>query len=305
MKFIKRMTAILFILSLILAAAAFYALKIEPYRTVVKTYDIGPAAISRTVTLVQVSDIQISPTYTEDHLKELAEKINGLHPDILLFTGDLYDNYAQYGPEEFVIEQLSAIEAPLGKFAVYGNRDYGGGSSRRYEAIMEASGFRVFKNDGAAIPLPGGRSIFIGGMDDYLLGNPDIEPVLSQMASDCSYRILMTHEPDTADFYADSGFDLILAGHSHGGQVHIPFTEGISTAMARKYRSGFYQLPSEKTADGGPGAAAKLYVNQGIGTSHYPVRFLVPPEITVFHLLSEQGAQQAEAMHKLGSLQGK
>lgn len=88
----------------------------------------------------------------------------------------------------------------------------------------------------------------------------------------------MTHEPDVADSFVDAGFDLILAGHSHGGQVNLPFWSQPTTALARKYTRGLYRL-SEQT---------NLYVNAGIGTSRYPVRFGVVPEITVFHLMGKK-----------------
>ena len=84
----------------------------------------------------------------------------------------------------------------------------------------------------------------------------------------------MTHEPDTADLYADLGFDLILAGHSHGGQVSLPFLPHITTSMARKYLDGLYPLNDQTT----------LYVHSGIGTSRYPIRLGVVPEIAVFDL---------------------
>lgn len=283
MNFIKRIFHVFVLLTFLCGAVAFYAIKIEPYQLVVKTYPLeknGEKSIPQ-ITIVQVSDIQISPTYDEARLDKLVSKINELNPDIFLFTGDLYDNYAQYGPEEGVIAALSSIKAPLGKFAIYGNRDCGGGSIRRYSTILGASGFRLLTNEAAVVSLDGGGSLFIGGVDDYLLGSPDIAPILASMSENDSYRILMTHEPDTADSYANDGFDLILAGHSHGGQISIPFLGGPETAMAHKYRKGFYQLNSDNHTE--------LYVNSGIGTSHYPVRFMVPPEITVFQLtLSQQ-----------------
>lgn len=288
MKLIKRILHIFILLTFFCGMAAFYAIKVEPYRLVIKTYPIekntetvSDDRVGTEITIVQVSDIQISPTYDEPRLNKLAAKINELNPDIFLFTGDLYDNYAQYGPEEGVIAALSSIKAPLGKFAIYGNRDCGGGSIRRYSSILEASGFRLLTNESAVISPDSGGNLFIGGVDDYLLGSPDIAPILASMSENDSYRILMTHEPDTADSYADDGFDLILAGHSHGGQISIPFLGGPETAMAHKYRKGFYQLNSDNHTE--------LYVNPGIGTSHYPVRFMVPPEITVFQLtLSRQ-----------------
>ena len=88
----------------------------------------------------------------------------------------------------------------------------------------------------------------------------------------CDYRILMLHEPDAADRLPAQNADLILAGHSHGGQVKLPFFK-MKTSLAKKYTNGFYSVNG-----------MKLFVNTGIGTSHYPVRFFVPPEIDVFHI---------------------
>lgn len=313
MKLIRRIFHIFVFLALLSGIAVFYAVKVEPYRLVVKTFPLEKissekvsskttpeaataaapkttggtgketssieseqAGLCKEITIALVSDIQISPTYDESRLMELVARINAQNPDIFLFTGDLYDNYAKYGPEEEVIAALSAIHAPLGKFAIHGNRDCGGGSIRRYSSILEASGIRLLTNEAAAITVEDGGTILIGGVDDYLLGSPDAAPILASMRETDSYRILMTHEPDTADSYANDGFDLILAGHSHGGQVSIPLIGGPETAMAHKYKRGFYQLKSDSHTE--------LYVNPGIGTSHYPVRFMVPPEITVFQL---------------------
>ena len=84
----------------------------------------------------------------------------------------------------------------------------------------------------------------------------------------------MRNEPDVADKYADQGFDLIVSGHSHGGQVNVPFLPRMTTALAEKYVDGLYQLNDQTS----------LYVNSGIGTSRYPIRFGVIPQITVFSL---------------------
>ena len=107
------------------------------------------------------------------------------------------------------------------------------------------------------------------------MGSPNITPILSQMKEDDAYRILMLHEPDAADLYADYGFELMLAGHSHGGQVNLPFLSSPTTSMAEKYQKGLYDMETS--------GKIKLYVNSGIGTSHFPIRFRVPPEITVLY----------------------
>ena len=95
---------------------------------------------------------------------------------------------------------------------------------------------------------------------------------------DSDYEILLTHEPDTADTFLEYDYDLVLSGHSHGGQIRIPFFPEInrkavlSTSLAAKYTGGMYQL----------GSNTNMYVNTGIGTTHISVRFGVVPEISVF-----------------------
>lgn len=284
----------------------FYAVKIEPYRLKMVEYRLTPQGLldessdvqkdsaqenlkqgilgqKDTIKMIQISDIQISEEYTEKELKKIVDQVNDAEPDLIFFTGDLYENYAEYGPEKSISDLLSEMEAKLGKYAVWGNRDYGGGCARRYESIMEESGFTLLTNDTVQVETESGNSIFIGGLDDELLGEPDIEKLRSGVKPDKSdYRILLVHEPDPTDQYAEDGFDLILAGHSHGGQVRLPFLKGITTSLAENYIRGFYTL----------GRNTMLYVNSGIGTSHYQVRFGVVPEITVFTLdLSTEGKE--------------
>ena len=273
-KVIKWTAGILLIIFLCGVGCILYGLKIEPYivRTEKVSLDTG---LSEQLTVVQVSDIQISESYTTRHFQKVVDRIISLEPDILLFTGDLYENYAAYHDDENLIAQLSQIQPRYGKFAIWGNRDYGGGAARQYSQIMEAAGFALLENEAVTISTDNGEQLLLAGLDDALLGEPDIQPVLAQYPPDeypCS--VLMLHEPDLADQYAEDGFDLMLAGHSHGGQVDVPFLPSLTTSLAEKYQKGLYQL-NEDTA---------LYVNRGIGTSHYPVRFGVPPEVTVLYL---------------------
>ena len=276
MRILKNILSLLLLLILGGYLIFMYAIKIEPYISITKQYTLGNKKVKEQLKIVQISDIQISENYTAHDFKKIVDKINDLEPDLFLFTGDLYENYASYGKEKDLILELSRIEAKYGKFAIWGNRDYGGGAGHHYERILESAHIQLLDNSGVHIHLESGQTLFLAGIDDDLLGNPRIEEIEAVMGKGEDYRILMTHEPDTADDYAESGFNLILAGHSHGGQVWLPFIEPITTAMAKKYTKGFYDLASS--------SGTKLYVNSGIGTSHYPIRFLVPPEITVFHI---------------------
>lgn len=266
------------LLILLPCGIAFYSFYIEPFRLTIDTLSLE-SSLSREVRIVQVSDIQISRHYTTENLEKVVQAVNRQQPDILLFTGDLYENYASYRDDEALISLLSQMDAKYGKFAIWGNRDYGGGAVRKYESILAQSGFTLLTNASVSIPVSDTDTVFLAGLDDALLGQPDITPILQQLSGDeNTYTILMTHEPDTAEQYAQMGFDLIVSGHSHGGQVNIPFFPTITTHLAERYIDGLYSL-SEQT---------QLYVNSGIGTSRIPVRFRVPPEISL--LLLNQAA---------------
>lgn len=262
---------------LVAALIVVYAFKIEPYLLKTETLTLQ-ADFSEPLTIVQISDVQISASFTTDQFEKVVNAVNHEKPDVVLFTGDLYESYAEYQDDDALIAALSNIHAAYGKYAIWGNRDYGGGAVRVYETIMEAGGFQVLCNDSASIVTSYDERLLLSGMDDALLGNPDKAVIEEHARSDglqnATFSLLMMHEPDLADEYADLGYDLILAGHSHGGQVRIPFLPRMTTAMAEKYIDGWYSLKGDTC----------LYVHSGIGTSRYPMRFGVPPKITVLTL---------------------
>lgn len=274
--FLKKIIKGLCILTVGAALICGYAFKIEPHISVVKSHTLGDRQSGDMLRIIQLSDIQISENYTASDLKKLVQKVNNLKPDVFIFTGDLYENYALYGPEKEVISQLAAIEAPYGKFAVWGNRDHGGGCKPHYAKILSRAGIELLQNTDVTVVTEQNHKVWIGGLDDALLGKPDVSTLVGGMAQAADYRILLTHEPDAADLYEQYNLDLILSGHSHGGQISLPFWKGVRTSMAEKYTSGFYPLDND--------AETLLYVNTGIGTSHYPVRLFVPPEISVFEI---------------------
>lgn len=266
------------LLILLSCGIAFYSFYIEPFRLTIDTLSLE-SSLSQEVRIVQVSDIQISRHYTTEDFEKVVQAVNRQQPDILLFTGDLYENYASYRDDKELISLLSQMDAKYGKFAIWGNRDYGGGAVRKYESILAQSGFTLLTNASVSIPVSDTDTVFLAGLDDALLGQPDIAPILEQLPKEeNTYTILMTHEPDTAEQYAQMGFDLIVSGHSHGGQVKIPFFPTMTTHLGKRYIDGLYPLNDQ----------TQLYVNSGIGTSRIPVRFRVPPEITL--LLLNQAA---------------
>ncbi|EOO16200.1 metallophosphoesterase [Bacillus cereus] len=259
----------------------FYATEIERRLVSVTWNEIEAPTIPKEFNnkkILQFSDVHLGPEFTLKQLDNLVEKMNELCPDIVVFTGDLIDKFGSYNEErEEAKEILRKIHAPLGKYAVFGNHDRGGGGSLFYKRYMEEAGFSVLVNDVQKIKVENDKYITISGLDDLLLGKPQIDSTLKNLRQQ-DFNMLLVHEPDVVDKVAGYPVDFQISGHSHGGQVQIPFVGPlITTKLAEKYVEGMYELE-------GKSKSLYLYVNRGIGTTRMPVRFWSVPELSVFVL---------------------
>ncbi|WP_121609430.1 metallophosphoesterase [Mesobacillus foraminis] len=281
--FIKRALGSFLTVAGIGAGGYFYAHDIEPKLLDVTRHEIKnrrlPAGFDG-LRIVQFSDTHIGFHYNLDTFDKLMDEINSLAPDIILFTGDLMDNPNEFNEHERIVQTLKRLEAEFGKYAIYGNHDHGGYGSDIYKKIMEEAGFTLLMNESDSVTLLDGSSIYIAGVDDAMLGRPNLEAAIQGIPKD-SYTILLAHEPDQmADLAAKNNIHLQLSGHSHGGQIQVPFYGPLVTPpLAEVYTEGFYQV--------GDGEGMPLYVNRGLGTTRLPFRFLSRPELSVFTLKSE------------------
>ncbi|WP_164217881.1 metallophosphoesterase [Virgibacillus sp. YIM 98842] len=224
--------------------------------------------------IVQFSDTHLGFQYSLDQLKELAGTINDLQPDIIVFTGDLVDSPHLYDWNPRLIDILGSLRAGHGKYWIYGNHDHGGYGTEIVLDVMKQADFTLLQNSHVLIEKENERFI-LAGIDDVLLGKPDIEKALQNGNPDL-FTILLAHEPDYADKTIKFPVDVQLSGHSHGGQIRFPFLGHVYTpAYAEKYVEGKYTLQNGKL---------DLYVNKGIGTTRLPYRFLCQPEIHLFTL---------------------
>ena len=229
------------------------------------------------VKIVFFTDTHFGEFYPQEKLTKLVEKINEENPDFVIFGGDFIDNYARDQKllqlDKFS-QMLSQINATYGKIAVYGNHDYGGGAARIYENVMSEGGFTVLKNEELQFE---NLNLAIIGYDDSLLGTVTRERY--EVDSDL-YPIVVTHEPDVAEEIRSEESLLILSGHSHGGQVTLPYlTKKVLPYGAQKYIKGEYNL-----SDVIKSKSATMIVSRGIGMTIQPYRFLNPPEIVVVTL---------------------
>lgn len=280
--FIKRMFRGIFVLGGISTGGYYYAHEIEPHMLDITLHDFPNPLLPKEFNgfkIVQFSDTHLGFQYNLEQFQKLIKKINGLEPDMIVFTGDLMDNPNEFKEIQQIIQALSKLRAPFGKFAVYGNHDHGGYGSDIYRKIVQEAGITLLVNEARTVTLLNGSSIHIAGVDDSMLGHPNIESALSGLPEN-SYTILLSHAPDFASVASNYNIQLQLSGHSHGGQIQIPFWGPVVTPPhGEKYPEGFYQL--------GDNQGLTLYVNRGLGTTRLPFRFLSKPELTLFTLTRE------------------
>lgn len=279
MKFLKIVFISLLTILIFVGGCVYYGFKIEPYRLTVKEYHLTEQKeVSEVIKIVQFSDVHIKEDYTFENLDKVIKCINQQNPDVVVFTGDLYDNYARYNDDANIIAELQKIEAKYDKIAIWGNRDYGGGAVRQYQYIMEQAGFTLLKNENWYVTTAAEGKILFTGLDDSMLGNAYMPKDTKIYDSD--YDILLTHEPDIIEDFQEYDYNFALSGHSHGGQFNIPFLPAVNeiaasaTSLASLYVGGMYTFASDN----------KMYVNTGIGTTHISARFGVVPEISVFYI---------------------
>lgn len=255
-----------------------YAMFIEPDLLRVIHYDFPHSKIEgQPIKVVQFSDTHIGDFFTIEELQKVVDKINEQEADLVLFTGDLMDDASVYqGSIEEIGTVLSNIQSKFGNYAVFGNRDYGGGAERFYEELMESAGFHVLLNNHETITV-NGTTLSLFGADDALIGYYDAKQTMKGI-EEGNFNLLLVHEPDLVDDFIDYPVDLVVAGHSHGGQVYIPFVGPLlTTTLAEKYVRGLYDINENLS----------LYVNTGIGNTRVPFRLFNVPQITVFYLTRE------------------
>lgn len=229
--------------------------------------------------IAQISDLHLEE-YTEDYfLRRVVDHVNDLAPDMVLVTGDFISRGPLTPTVSFqaagrCAELLSHLRCPL-RYGILGNHD-AAVSSQAVRHHMESNGLPMLVNQSTRIEHNGSH-IYLAGLDDTEFGNPDLHAALP--ATIDAPVILLVHEPDYADNVVvherAKDVDLILSGHTHGGQIRLPFIGPIALPPnGRLYPEGHFQV-----------GRSQLYVNRGIGTVGVPFRLNCPPEITLATLL--------------------
>ena len=222
---------------------------------------IGFVADTHIVTVIRASDVD-----------RALSILLAAEPDVLLLGGDYISDSPRHIPCIANVLGNAASAARLGSFAVLGNHDHVNGASR-LTAQLEKCGIRVLRNEAARIADDSGE-LWIAGIDDMLLGSPDLCRAFADLPADVR-ALAVWHEPDWAEAVVPHGAFLQLSGHSHGGQLRLPIAGTIAApAGGRRFVAGLDHV-----------RGMPVYTSRGVGVFRPPVRFRCPPEVTLVTLV--------------------
>ena len=277
---------IIFII-LIIALVIAYGFLIEPKLITVKEHKITVNNLPDNFNgfkIVHISDLHYGRMFDEDRLKKLVNSINEQKPDIVVLTGDLIDKDTNMTIDEAnkISAELNKINSTSGKYAISGNNDL---KFDEWTNIITNGGFIDLNNTYDTIYKDGYQNIFIAGastLQDKQSINDKVKTSIDYLNSFDKngpvYKILLLHEPDVIDDININPFDLILAGHSHAGQVRLPFIGAIYlTDGAKKYYESYYKL---KNSD--------LYISNGLGVSDFNFRLFNTPSYNLYRIVKNK-----------------
>lgn len=242
-----------------------YAVREAVKQPEVKRVEFSSPLLDSDFHIVQLSDLHINRSASAGRLQKIVETVNSLNPDVILMTGDIVDDHIRNLNRYMDI--LKNLKAKRGIYFSVGNHEMYNGLPSILKKLY-GMGIKVMLNRGEKIK---GANVFVAGIPDkhtaavseYLSVN---FAKAANGSSDKYYRILLSHNPEMAGYVNADAFNLILAGHTHGGQV-FPFH--LLAQKANKYLAGTYKVNG-----------SDVYVSRGAGYWGPPMRILAPAEIT-------------------------
>lgn len=218
--------------------------------------------------IVHLSDIHHSPFTSQAQIKRAVETANSLQPDIVALTGDYVSKERRYAAP--CAELLGSLRPRHGVYAVLGNHDHWTDAALITD-LFRAEGITVLVNQGMRFEKKG-AAFWLAGVDDSMVGLEDLSLALAG-ARDDELKLLLAHNPIILRRAARAGVDLVLSGHTHGGQVRLRSERSSTERPRRRLLKGLARQ-----------GATQIYVTRGLGTVVLPVRFGCPPEVSLLEL---------------------
>jgi len=217
--------------------------------------------------IIHLSDIHHSPFTDIEHISRAVEIANELKPDMFVLTGDFVSHETEYIAP--MAKVLGELKSEFGTFACLGNHDHWTDGELVTESLR-GENITVFINEGFRF-MARGASFWLAGVDDYMLGLTDLRSALRGSFPD-EMKILLAHNPKILYRAARAGVDLMLSGHTHGGQIKLRDDEK-RIMPRRRLKNGLYRRKE-----------TQVYITRGIGTVVLPMRYGCPPEISLIEL---------------------
>lgn len=264
-----------------LAALALWSFAIEPARLVQRELELAsPHWRGQPLTIAVAADLHVgAPQIDLPALRHLVEQINAAQPDLILLPGDFVYHGLFARPEKpaSIAAELARLRAPLGVFATLGNHDWWE-DGPAIRSALEKAGIPVIEN-GAHALQSAGETIWLVGIGDDMSGKADVAKALAQAPAGAQ-QIVMMHDPANAPELPPQTA-VAFAGHTHGGQVRLPWIGALLTPGRAPRAHAYGWIPD---------VPAATFVTAGVGTSILPIRFYCPPEFVVLRLRSQEKA---------------
>ncbi len=248
--------------------ATAYALYLGYKIPEIKNIAVYSDKIDKNLRILQISDLHINRATAVDRIKAIVNEANNLNPDVIVLTGDTIDDNVVLIEEQ--MGALKELSAPYGVFAIMGNHEF-------YNNIYDAK--RTFENNNFEFLFNGGK--FVGNTNIYISGIPDMNTMYERInlwrtfaiTKKDDYRVLLSHTPIIADSLSTDLVDLVLSGHTHGGQIY-PFH--LLVKHSNRYLAGVYEVNK-----------LKLIVSRGAGTWGPAMRLFAPSDIILIDLIKK------------------
>ena len=287
------------LLSLVGGTLGFSYINAYRYRVV---YQRAPlSGLSRPLRVVQLSDLHYGNWIGRGTVRRWVNSAMEQQADLIVVTGDFLDSSVSYRPVSLLLSELKALSAPLGVYGVYGNHDWTSLNTQpvraRFARQLGDIGIKLLNNKGVQLR----DDLFLCGIDDWWFGNQDMPATLRGKTGGAT--IMLSHNPDFLPNVPE-GVGLTLCGHTHGGQVRLPFVGAVKQASLYETRflEGWVETQPEPYSEAEPGIEEAVssrvirgYVTHGLGVTLMPLRLNCPAELTVFDLEPETPTQALSA----------
>ncbi len=261
-----------------------YGALIEPQRVTVRRQRIADTGLPK-MRIAVIADFHVGPLKGAAFLRRIVAQCNALAPDLILLPGDfLYDATSSTEP----LAVLAELRAPLGVFATIGNHDSGSYITLRHATFhtddrsdavtsaLKATDITVLRNAVQKISV-GGTAVAIAGIEDLWSPRYAQVPEFLARLDRSTPTVLISHHPDAALDPVSAGINLVVSGHTHGGQIRLPFIGSllpIPSALGRRYDTGLFRLPG----------GTALFITHGIGETILRARLCTPPEVVLLEI---------------------